>query len=64
MPEKQPKPSGFVLPDLEDPQTRGFWEGTARGELRVGPSVQDSSGCKDRTNFAGVGGLVGGPCSY
>lgn len=25
--------SGFVLPGLEDPEARPFWEGTARGEL-------------------------------
>ncbi|MEW6267993.1 MAG: OB-fold domain-containing protein [Thermodesulfobacteriota bacterium] len=25
--------SGFVLPGLEDPAARPFWEGTARGEL-------------------------------
>ena len=35
MTEKQPTASGFVLPDLEVPETRGFWEGTAKGELRV-----------------------------
>ena len=35
MVEKQPTASGFVLPDLEDSGTRGFWEGTAKGELRV-----------------------------
>jgi uncharacterized OB-fold protein len=27
--------SGFVLPGLEDPAARPFWEGTARGELLV-----------------------------
>jgi uncharacterized OB-fold protein len=27
--------SGFLLPDLDDDDTRGFWEGTAAGELRV-----------------------------
>ncbi len=32
---KQPTASGFVLPDLEDPEARAFWEGTAKGELRV-----------------------------
>ena len=35
MAEKQPTASGFVLPDLEDPVTRDFWQGTAQGELRV-----------------------------
>jgi hypothetical protein len=27
--------SGWVLPDLEDPTTGPFWEGTARGELLI-----------------------------
>ncbi len=27
--------TGFLLPDLSDPTTAGFWEGTARGELLV-----------------------------
>ena len=27
--------SGFVLPDLEDPDSGPFWQGTARGELLV-----------------------------
>ena len=27
--------SGFLLPDLDDVDTRPFWEGTARGELLV-----------------------------
>jgi len=27
--------SGFLLPDLEDEVSRGFWEGTRAGELRV-----------------------------
>jgi uncharacterized OB-fold protein len=27
--------SAFLLPDLDDPDGRLFWEGTARGELRV-----------------------------
>lgn len=27
--------AGFVLPDPLDDDSRGFWEGTARGELRV-----------------------------
>ena len=27
--------SGFVLPGLEDPAARPFWEGTARGELLI-----------------------------
>jgi uncharacterized OB-fold protein len=27
--------SGFVLPDADEPAAREFWEGTARGELRV-----------------------------
>ncbi len=27
--------SAFLLPDLEDPEGAPFWEGTARGELRV-----------------------------
>jgi uncharacterized OB-fold protein len=27
--------TGFLLPDLEDPEARPFWEGTARGELLV-----------------------------
>ena len=28
-------PSGFLLPDLEDPDAAGFWQGTSRGELLV-----------------------------
>ncbi|GIW42395.1 MAG: hypothetical protein KatS3mg076_2972 [Candidatus Binatia bacterium] len=27
--------TGFLLPDLEDPDSRPFWEGCARGELLV-----------------------------
>jgi uncharacterized OB-fold protein len=27
--------SGLILPDLESPDTREFWEGTAVGELRM-----------------------------
>lgn len=27
--------SGFLLPDLEDPDSAPFWQGTARGELLV-----------------------------
>jgi uncharacterized OB-fold protein len=27
--------SGWLLPDLEEPTAAGFWDGTARGELRV-----------------------------
>jgi hypothetical protein len=27
--------SGWLLPDVEEPTAAGFWEGTARGELRV-----------------------------
>jgi uncharacterized protein len=27
--------SGYLLPDLSEPTTAGFWEGTARGELLV-----------------------------
>lgn len=27
--------TGFLLPDLDDPEARPFWEGTARGELLV-----------------------------
>ena len=27
--------TGFLLPDLADPTTQGFWEGAAAGELRV-----------------------------
>lgn len=27
--------STFLLPDIEDPDGRPFWEGTAKGELRV-----------------------------
>lgn len=27
--------SGFVLPGLEDPAARPFWDGTARGELLI-----------------------------
>lgn len=27
--------SGFLLPDLDAPDAKGFWQGTARGELRV-----------------------------
>lgn len=27
--------SGWLLPDLDAPDSRGFWEGTALGELRV-----------------------------
>jgi uncharacterized OB-fold protein len=27
--------SGWLLPDLEEPTTAAFWEGTARGELLV-----------------------------
>jgi uncharacterized OB-fold protein len=27
--------SGWLLPDLDEPTTAGFWEGTARGELLV-----------------------------
>ena len=26
---------GFLLPDLEDVDSRGFWDGCAQGELRV-----------------------------
>jgi uncharacterized OB-fold protein len=36
--------SGFLLPDLDDPLTQGFWEGTAAGELRV----QRCAGCGRR----------------
>lgn len=34
----------FLTPDLEDPQTRPFWEGCARGELLV----QTCDGCGTR----------------
>jgi uncharacterized OB-fold protein len=34
--------SGLLLPDLGEPTTAGFWEGTARGELLV--STCDSCG--------------------
>jgi uncharacterized OB-fold protein len=27
--------TGFLLPDLDDPDSRPFWEGTARGELLI-----------------------------
>jgi hypothetical protein len=27
--------TGFLLPDLDDPESAGFWEGTTRGELLV-----------------------------
>lgn len=27
--------SGFLLPDLEDPDSAAFWQGTARGQLLV-----------------------------
>jgi len=27
--------AGWLLPDLDEPNTAGFWEGTARGELLV-----------------------------
>jgi uncharacterized OB-fold protein len=33
--------SSYVLPDLDDPDSKPFWEGTARGELRV----QKCTGC-------------------
>ncbi len=33
--------SGWLLPDLEEPTAAGFWEATARGELRV----QACAGC-------------------
>ena len=33
--------SPFLLPNLDDPDSRPFWEGTARGELRV----QHCGGC-------------------
>jgi len=36
--------SGWILPDLEDGDSAGFWEGTARGEL----CVQRCSDCKKR----------------
>jgi uncharacterized OB-fold protein len=36
--------SGFLLPDLDAQDTKGFWEGTARGELRV----QRCTGCGRR----------------
>ena len=28
-------PSGFLLPDIEDADAAGFWQGTSRGELLV-----------------------------
>ena len=34
--------SGWLLPDLEEPTTAPFWEGTARGELLV----QSCASCK------------------
>ncbi len=33
--------SGFLLPDLQDPESAPFWEATARGEL----CLQRCSGC-------------------
>ena len=27
--------TGFILPGLEDPAARPFWDGTARGELLI-----------------------------
>ena len=32
--------SGFVLPDLDDPDSGPFWQGTARGELLVQTCAQ------------------------
>ena len=36
--------SGFVLPDLEDPDSGPFWQGAARGELLV----QECADCHQR----------------
>ena len=36
--------SGFLLPDIEDPDSAGFWQGAARGEL----VVQTCSKCGQR----------------